>query len=90
MTQFQKNNTLGGRKAGSINVVTKEVRESFSMLLQGNLEHLQTSLDDVRAVNPEAFCKLLISMAQFVIPKMQPQQIIEQTTPTTYKVTFES
>jgi len=57
-----------GRKAGSLNRATKDIRDAFSLLIENNIDTLQKDLD---SLEPKERVKLLLDMAQFVVPKMK-------------------
>ena len=57
-----------GRAKGIPNKTTTEIREAFSELLQGNLEQLKV---DIASLEPKERVKLLLDMAQFVVPKLR-------------------
>ena len=57
-----------GRAKGIPNRTTTVVREAFSELLQGNLEQLKV---DIASLEPASRVKLLLDMAQFVVPKLR-------------------
>ena len=57
-----------GRKAGSLNRATKDIRGAFSLLIENNIDTLQKDLD---SLEPKERVKLLLDMAQFVVPKMK-------------------
>ena len=57
-----------GRPKGIPNKTTTEIREAFSELLQGNLEQLKV---DIASLEPASRVKLLLDMAQFVVPKLR-------------------
>jgi len=63
---FAEGNT--GRKAGSLNRATKDIRDAFSLLIQNNIDTLQKDLD---SLEPKERVKLLLDMAQFVVPKLR-------------------
>jgi len=42
---FQKGNSLGGRKKGSVNKTTKVVKERLQKLVENNLKGLQKDLN---------------------------------------------
>jgi len=68
-----------GRPKGIPNKTTTEIREAFSELLQGNLEQLKV---DIASLEPKERVKLLLDMAQFVVPKLRSidlQSDIEET-----------
>ena len=68
-----------GRPKGIPNKTTTEIREAFSELLQGNLEQLKV---DIASLEPASRVKLLLDMAQFVVPKLRSidlQSDIEET-----------
>ena len=57
-----------GRKAGSLNRATKDIRDAFTLLIENNIDTLQKDLD---SLEPKERVKLLLDMAQFVVPKMK-------------------
>jgi hypothetical protein len=57
-----------GRKKGTTNKTTTEIRDCFQMLLEDNLEQLQL---DLMKLEPKERVKLLLDMAQFVVPKLR-------------------
>ena len=64
--KFAEGNT--GRKAGSLNRATKDIRDAFSLLIENNIDTLQ---EDLNGLEPKQRVKLLLDMAQFVVPKMK-------------------
>lgn len=68
MTQAQNQNQPPqhrGRKAGTPNKTTAQVREALHSLLNENLERMR---DDLNKMAPATRVKLLLEMAKFVIP----------------------
>ena len=63
---FAEGNT--GRKAGSLNRATKDIRDAFTLLIENNLSKLQ---EDINGLAPKERVKLLLDMAQFVVPKLR-------------------
>jgi len=57
-----------GRKAGSLNRATKDIRDAFTLLIENNIDTLQKDLD---SLEPKERVKLLLDMAQFVVPKLR-------------------
>jgi hypothetical protein len=64
--QFKKG--CGGRKAGTPNKATTEIKEAFQMLLEDNLEQLRV---DISSLEPKERVKFMLDLASFIIPKMK-------------------
>lgn len=58
---------LGTRK-GIPNRVNHEVRKSFQLLVENNLERLQNDLDELE---PKDRIKIILEMAKFILPTLQ-------------------
>ena len=65
------NNTgmkFGGRKEGTENRVTKDVRGCFLNLIEMNLDNMQKDID---SLEPKERVKALIELAKFVVPTLK-------------------
>jgi hypothetical protein len=73
---YGKRNT-SGRPKNAPNKVTGVVKETFALLLEGNLELLQ---DDIDQLKPYERIKVILELANYVIPKLRATdlQITEQ------------
>ncbi len=69
---FKKGNKLGGRKPGSKNKTTEEIRGKFSELLENNLETIQQDLDKLE---PEERLRILLSLSKFVLPTLKTTEL---------------
>ncbi|MGM0934034.1 MAG: hypothetical protein ACQEWD_11375 [Bacteroidota bacterium] len=69
---FEPGNTLGGRKPGSKNKTTEEIRESFQELLENNLSKLQSDLDKL---DPEERLKIILTLSKFVLPTLKTTEL---------------
>lgn len=58
---------LSSRK-GIPNRATNEVRKSFQLLVENNLERLQNDLDELE---PKDRIKFILDMAKFILPTLQ-------------------
>ena len=58
---------LGTRK-GVPNRVNHEVRKSFQLLVENNLERLQNDLDELE---PKDRIRFILEMARFILPTLQ-------------------
>jgi hypothetical protein len=64
-----------GREKGSKNKATKEIKERYTELIQGNLDSIQTWLNATAAVDPSKALDFLIKLSPFVIPKQVAQEV---------------
>lgn len=58
----------GGRKAGTPNKTTAEIREHFQNLIAENLEQLN---DDLKKLEPLQRLKIIIDLSKFVVPTLK-------------------
>ena len=74
---FAEGNT--GRKAGSLNRATKDIRDAFTLLIENNLSKLQ---EDLNELEPKDRVKLLLNLSNYILPKLRSidlQSDIEET-----------
>jgi hypothetical protein len=64
-----------GRKKGSMNRYTKQVKEAFGLLLEGNLENLSIWLAQVAADDPKAALDIMMRMSERFVPKLKQTEI---------------
>ena len=62
----------GGRKPGTPNNITTEVKEHFGQLLQGNLEGLQKDID---SLEPKDRIKVILAISRFILPTVKAIEI---------------
>lgn len=72
---FKKGNQLAGSRKGIPNKATKEIREAFKLLVEDNLDNMKVWLSDVAEEDPERALNILLKMSEFVVPKLQRQEI---------------
>lgn len=65
----------GGRMKGTPNKVTGEVRETFRLLLEGNVSRMQNWLDAVASEDPAKALDVLTKLAEFVVPKLARSEL---------------
>jgi hypothetical protein len=80
--RFAEGNT--GRKAGTPNKTTTEIRDCFQMLLEENLEQLR---EDILSLGPKERVKVMLDLATFIIPKMKSVQV-NDTSEETIEINF--
>ena len=76
---FAEGNT--GRKAGTPNKATTEIKEAFQMLLEDNLPTLQR---DISSLEPKERVKFTLDLASFIIPKMKAIDVKSENTETVF------
>jgi len=74
-----------GRKKGVRNRSTSEIRDSFQILLEENLEQLR---EDIRSLEPRERVKFMLDLATFIIPKMKSIQM-NDTSEETIEIRFD-
>ena len=57
-----------GRKKGTPNKNTKEIREAFKNLIELNLEQMEK---DLKQLEPKDRLKMIIDLSSFILPKMK-------------------
>jgi hypothetical protein len=75
---FKKNDpniNTDGRQKGSQNKYTKQVKEAFGLLLEGNLDNLSLWLAQVAADDPKAAMEIVIKLSERFVPKLSQQQV---------------
>lgn len=59
----------GGRKKGTSNKVTLDMREKMKAIIDGEIENIQPALDKVRKDNPVQYVGLVEKLMAYVMPK---------------------
>lgn len=62
----------GGRKVGTPNKVTTDLREKFTLLLEDNIDKLQKDID---SLEPKDRIRALIEVSKFVIPTLKATEL---------------
>tara|TARA_R110002012_G_C11663771_1_gene612461 strand:+ start:446 stop:745 length:300 start_codon:yes stop_codon:yes gene_type:complete len=89
MAQFKKGNTASkGRPKGATNLRTRELQEKLHQVLDGQMVNILASFDKLAKQNPSLYLKSISDILPFVLPKVQQDTTIEQTSPITYSISF--
>lgn len=64
-----------GRKKGTQNKYTKQIKEAFGLLLENNLDNLSTWLAQVAADDPKAALDIMMRMSERFVPKLRQTDI---------------
>lgn len=65
---FKGTQNLNGRPKGSLNLATAEIRESFNLLVQNNIDKLQ---EDIDSLEPKDRIRTILDLAKFVLPTLK-------------------
>ena len=70
---FEKDNNLGGRKKGSVNRTTKEIREAYQQFVEGNVDEFQNWLAQIE--DPARRFEIILKISDFFLPKMTRTEV---------------
>ena len=62
------NQKYGGRTKGTPNKTTAELRERFTLLLESNMDRIQSDLD---TLEPKDRIRTLLEISKFIIPTLK-------------------
>ena len=75
MFQPGQSGNPNGRPKGSMNDVSRRVRETFAGLLEGRAEELAESLDRLRDKDPKSYLEIYIKLSERFVPAMSRTEI---------------
>jgi hypothetical protein len=64
-----------GRKKGTPNKTTKEIREAYQKLTEDNLDNMSIWLSQVAGEDPAKALDLMLRLSEYIIPKLGRQEI---------------
>jgi hypothetical protein len=65
-----KGQKTGGRKAGTPNKATTEIKQAYKDLIEANLDNITIWLEQVAETHPDKALHYLMGLSEFVIPKL--------------------
>ena len=63
------------RTKGTPNRVTSEARATLQIALEGQIEHIEAALNQIRSKDPRTYLLVLAKLLAFIMPKPQEQSI---------------
>jgi len=75
MFQPGQSGNPNGRPKGSMNDVSKRVKETFAALLEGRAEELAEALDRIRDKDPKGYLELYIKLSERFVPAMSRTEV---------------
>ena len=67
-----------GRKKGTKNKNTRLIREAYQKLTEDNLDNMNRWLQQVSHDDPAKAMELMLKLSEYIIPKLQRQEITGQ------------
>ena len=68
---FKPGNKLGGRKAGSLNRSTEEMKLTITRAVNNTLSTISKDLEDIKKRNPERAMELALKLLEYTMPKLK-------------------
>lgn len=65
-----------GKKPGTKNRTTKEIREAYQKLTEENLENMTLWLGQIAADDPAKAMDLMLRLSEYIIPKLARQELV--------------
>lgn len=67
---FKPGNKMGGRKPGSLNRSTEEMKLTIARATNNVLSTLNKDLEDIKKKNPEKALELAFKLLEYTLPKL--------------------
>jgi len=71
-----ENINRAGRKPGSKNKATKEIREAYQRLTEDNLDNMSIWLSQIAGEDPAKAMDLMLRLSEYIIPKLARQELV--------------
>jgi hypothetical protein len=65
-----------GKKPGTKNRTTKEIREAYQKLTEENLTNMTLWLGQIAAEDPAKAMDLMLRLSEYIIPKLARQELV--------------
>ena len=85
-TKGDKNINRSGRKSGSTNKTTTEIRKKYLELIENNFEQLETDLQTLKASER---VKAIIELSKFILPTLKATEVDLTTSDNFQPITIE-
>lgn len=67
----------GGRKKGTPNKEVKDIRETFQVLIENNLDKMDLWINQLAEKNPEKAINTILRLSDFILPKLTKTEITQ-------------
>ncbi len=76
MFQPGQSGNPNGRKKGSLNKNTKQIREAYQKLTEDNLDNMNLWLSQTASEDPAKALDLMLRLSEYIIPKLARQELV--------------
>jgi hypothetical protein len=73
-----ENINRAGRKPGTPNRATKQIREAYQKLTEDNLDNMSIWLSQIAGEDPAKAMDLMLRLSEYIIPKLARQEVTGQ------------
>jgi hypothetical protein len=70
MAKFEIGNKLGGRKPGSLNRSTEQMKLTIARAVNSTLNTIQEDLEEIKKRDPEKAMDLALKLMEYALPKL--------------------
>ncbi len=76
MFQPGQSGNPSGRKKGTLNKNTKQIREAYQKLTEDNLDNMNLWLMQTASEDPAKAMDLMLRLSEYIIPKLARQELV--------------
>ena len=70
MAKFEVGNKLGGRKPGSLNSSTEQMKLTIARAVNNTLNTISEDLEEIKKKDPEKAMDLALKLMEYALPKL--------------------
>ena len=71
-----ENINRNGRRKGTLNKNTKQIREAYQKLTEENLDNISIWLSQIAGDDPAKAMDLMLRLSEYIIPKLARQELV--------------
>ena len=64
-----------GKKPGTQNSTTRDIKEAYRLLIESNLDNLTAWVEKIAEKDPEKAIRILSDLSEYVVPKLARQEL---------------
>lgn len=78
-----------GKKKGTQNKATKDIKEAYRLLIESNLENMTKWLKDIASKDPAKAIYIISDLSEYVVPKLSRTDINAEVKTEGINISFE-